>query len=158
MPTIHLMHGFVGSGKTSYAKRLERELGAFRFTHDEWMVKLYGVDPPQEKFAEYWKRVEELIWEVAARALSLGNDVILDFGFWTRASRDDARQRAKDLGADVKIYSFSCPEELMRARVQQRTAELPEGNLWINDAAFEEFKSRFQPLQDDEEHVVVATT
>ncbi len=155
MPTIHLMHGFVGSGKTTYAKQLERELGAFRFTHDEWMVRLYGVASPAEKFTEYWKRVEELIWKVAARALELGHDVILDFGFWTRASRDDARQRAKDLGVDVVLYLLDCPEELMRARVQQRTAELPEGTFWINDAAFEDFKSRFQPLQDDGENLVV---
>ena len=155
MPTIHLMHGFVGSGKTTYAKQLELELGAFRFTQDEWMVRLYGVFPPSEKFTEYWKRVEELIWNVAARALALGHDVILDHGFWSRASRDDARQRAKDLGVDVILYLLDCPEELMRARVQQRSAVLPDGTFWINAAAFDEFKSRFQPLQHDEESLVV---
>jgi predicted kinase len=33
--------------------------------------------------------VESLMWEVAARVLSLGVNVILDFGFWSKSERED---------------------------------------------------------------------
>lgn len=151
MATVHLIHGFVGAGKTTYARRLERELGAVRFTHDEWMVRLYGPAPPEERFAEYADRVTELIWKVTDRLIELDRDVILDFGFWTRASRDEARARARVAGAEVRLYHVQCPEEVMRQRTLARSRHLPEGALWINEAAFEEFKERFEPLEEDEE-------
>lgn len=58
-----------------------------RFTHDAWMHRLYGANPPAETFAALWERVDAMIWPYAARLLELGVDVVLDYGFWTRASR-----------------------------------------------------------------------
>jgi predicted kinase len=46
MATAHLIHGYLGAGKTTFARRLEEELPAIRFSHDEWMTNLYGDDPP----------------------------------------------------------------------------------------------------------------
>ncbi len=152
-----MMYGFVGSGKTTYAERLEREVGAVRFTLDEWMSRLYGVAPPTGKFQEYTDRITELIWDVATRLLALGQDVILDFGFWSRASRNDARSRAEREGADAQLYFIKCSEEVMRRRVLERTDELPPGTLWINEAAFELFKARFEPLGEDEVHILLET-
>jgi len=157
MATIHLLHGFTGAGKTTFAKKLETEIGAIRFTPDEWMVKLYGVNPPEEKFANYIARIEDLIWQLTSQVLLLEKDVILDFGFWERASRDEAREKAKTLNADTKLYFISTSEQLMRHRVLQRTKDLPEGALVIDENAFELFKSRFEPLGEDEKHVTILT-
>src|SRR2546421_108333 len=55
MATVHLIHGFLGSGKTTFARQLEESLPAIRFTHDEWMSRIYGEDPPVERFAEYFR-------------------------------------------------------------------------------------------------------
>lgn len=41
-PIAHLICGFIGSGKTTFARKLEKETGAARFTKDEWMVRLFG--------------------------------------------------------------------------------------------------------------------
>ncbi|WP_293913313.1 ATP-binding protein [Deinococcus sp.] len=78
--TIHALHGFLGSGKTTLARRLERELPAFRFSSDEWMTTLYGQDPPAEQFAEFRTRVPTLMRRYWVRALELGLDVVLDEG------------------------------------------------------------------------------
>ena len=45
MTNLHLIYGFVRAGKTTFARKLESEISAIRFTHDEWMVKLYGHNP-----------------------------------------------------------------------------------------------------------------
>jgi len=55
-PIVYMLYGFVGAGKTVFAKKLEKETGALRFTNDEWMISLYGNNPSAEKFAEYYER------------------------------------------------------------------------------------------------------
>ncbi len=116
MATVHLIHGFVGAGKRTYARELERNLGAVRFTHDEWMVRLHGPAVPQELFGEYAQPATELICDIAERLLELDRDVILDLGFWTRASRDEAWARARAGGADVRLCHVECPEKVMKQR------------------------------------------
>jgi hypothetical protein len=81
MATAHLIHGFLGVGKTTFARQLEERLPAIRFTQDEWMARLYGDDPPVEHFAEFYRRVWEQMEGVWPRCLELGLNVVLDFGF-----------------------------------------------------------------------------
>lgn len=157
MPTAHLIHGFVGVGKTTYAIKLEQNLPAHRFSIDEWMIALYGQNPPEDKFEEYHSRTADLIWKVAIRALTLGQDVVLDFGFWSRKGRDDARQRLHGVGAETILYCVTCTSETMRARVLNRTAEMPEHALYIDDSAISAFCERFEPLHGDEPHQLVKT-
>jgi predicted kinase len=158
MATLHLLYGFTGAGKTTYAKQLEHEISAIRFTPDEWMIKLYGQNPPVEDFDDHLKRIIDLIWQLAAQIIHFGQDVILDFGFWSRASRDEAREKAQVMKAEVKLYYISTPEQLMKERVLQRSDVLPESALMIDDYAFELFKSRFEKLAQDESHIVVSAS
>jgi predicted kinase len=155
MATLHLLHGFTGSGKTTFARKLERELSALRFTPDEWIVQLYGNNPPEEDFPEYLERVTNLIWQLTMQLLRSDRDVILDFGFWSRSSRDEARSKALSVGALVKLYSISCAEETMRQRLLKRSADLPVGALLIDENAIQLFKERFEPLAEDESHLMV---
>lgn len=57
---VYLMHGFVGSGKSTRARQLEQAIHAVRFTPDEWMTLLFGFDPPADKFAEHLAAILEL--------------------------------------------------------------------------------------------------
>ncbi|MGB3294334.1 MAG: ATP-binding protein [Phormidesmis sp.] len=157
MTTAHLIHGFVGAGKTTYAAKLEQDLSAFRFSIDEWMIALYGQNPPAEKFEEYHSRTTDLVWNVASRALELDQPIILDFGFWSRASRDDARRRIQSLGAKTILYRVTCAEDTMRSRVLARTTRSLERALYIDENAIESFRKRFEPLGVDEPHTLVRT-
>ena len=80
-PTIHAIHGFIGAGKTTFARQLETQLPALRLNSDEWMVQLYGPDPPEEVFRPGIVRVNVLMRQLAERALTLGLHVVLDDGF-----------------------------------------------------------------------------
>ncbi len=65
----HMIYGYLGSGKTSYAKKLEQETGAIRFSPDEWMTQLFGDDPEESTFAERSSRVEELMEKLWVQVL-----------------------------------------------------------------------------------------
>ena len=46
MPTAHMIYGYLGVGKTTFASHLEARHGAVRFSNDEWMTRLYGQALP----------------------------------------------------------------------------------------------------------------
>ena len=156
MTTLHLLCGFIGAGKTTFAKSLERDHSAVLFSHDEWMVKQYGRNPPSEHFQTYYHRVEDLIWQFASRFLTLGQDVVLDHGFWRRADRDLAKRKAQEIGVQAKLYFLHCSEEVMRQRVLTRT-EMSQYSLYINERAFENLRAQFEAPMDDEEYVSINT-
>jgi predicted kinase len=155
MATAHMICGYLGAGKTRFARRLERELPAIRFTHDEWMVRLYGADPPAEQFADCFARVSALIDQLWPRCLELGLDVVLDLNFWSRAQRDETRWTIAALGATSRLYYLHCDEATAWARIEQRNAE--RGHLYIARNTFENLKGRFEPPAPAEDHVAVAT-
>jgi predicted kinase len=156
MATAHLIHGYLGAGKTTFARRLERELPAVRFSHDEWMAALFGEDSPAELFQARRERVWRLMAAQWTRCLELGLDVVLDLGFWARAERDAVRARVTALGAGHRLYQLACPQEEAWARIEVRNRDLA-GSLLITRNTFEVLKSRFEPLSDDEARVVVDT-
>ena len=154
MATVHLLCGRPGSGKTTFARELEKTHRAVRYTYDEWMVQLYGRSP--EQFETLFNRVSNLIWRIATRNLALGTDVILDKGFWCKRDRENVGQAAAAIGAETKLYFLDAPIDLLRKRVLNRSKS-DEDALWINDQAFTEFINRFEPPSDDEDFVLIQT-
>jgi hypothetical protein len=98
MATLHLMVGLPCSGKTTLAKQIEQERNALRLTPDEWISRLFGAISGDSLDAVR-DPAEAVLWDLAARVLVLGVDVILDFGFWTRGEREEFHARAARLGA-----------------------------------------------------------
>ena len=124
MAILHLMIGLPCSGKTTLAKQLEFELKALRLTPDEWQRHLFGQDATHPEHDERHTKIEELLWNVAASALKLNTDVILDFGMWTKCERDDYRERAATLGVTTVIHflDVSNPELFKRLEARNKGA------------------------------------
>jgi len=156
MPAAHLIHGYLGAGKTTFARQLERDIPAIRFSPDEWMVRLHGDNPPAERFPDFHRRIYEQVEEIWPRYLELGIDVVLDFGFWSRIERDATRQKISTLGAQARLYRLTCPEDEAWRRIDKRNADL-RGSLLVDRNAFEVFKTRFEPLDPDEARIEIAS-
>ena len=124
MTTLYLMVGLPGSGKTTRAKELEHELQALRLTPDEWHVNLFGHDVADPEHDKRHYLIEDMLWQIAARALVLGTNIILDFGFWAKEERDDYRTRAKEIGARSEIVFMDVEEEELLKRVRLRNESL----------------------------------
>lgn len=154
---MHLMHGFVGAGKTTFSKKLEGETGALRLSADETMVKRHGVNPPQGKFDDYFAAIKRDHLEEARTAFAAGRDVILDYGLWSYADREAYRRIARDMGAEPVLYHVFAPDDVMENRVLERTKEMPDGQLFIDKNAIEVFRAHFEPLREDEDHISIKT-
>jgi hypothetical protein len=81
MNTLYFTCGLPGSGKTTIAKLIEQETSALRLTGDDWMHQLYpGISTPEAETGPNRGRVESLQWQIALRALTLGCNVVVDWG------------------------------------------------------------------------------
>ncbi|WUJ71100.1 AAA family ATPase [Kribbella soli] len=154
-----LIVGLPGAGKTSWARRLEEERKAIRLTPDEWMDALFNAS---EVDGRRWVLESEMLWGVAARALELGVDVILDYGCWSEEERDLFRTRAQQLGASAEIVVLDLPLQVLWERLQQRNENLPDATFPVTREELEEWNSMFEVPTADEvrrwDHHLVVTS
>jgi predicted kinase len=155
--TLHLIAGLPCSGKTTLARQLEAKYSALRLTTDEWHIRLFGHD--------YWDdmtetdealhnsrhdSIESVMWDVAARVLVLGVDVILDFGCWVRSQRDEFRFKAKSLGADFRMHFADAPEEVLIQRLRVRNSMQTNQTFFIPEAKLKQWMQTFEPPTSEE--------
>jgi predicted kinase len=146
MATLFLICGLPCAGKTTLARVIEVERNALRLTPDEWMIRIVG-DGFDEKKRE---AVEAVQWEIATRVLTLGVNVVIDFGLWTRAERADFRARAEAIGAKTKLIYLDISREERLRRLAARNAALPPDAFPVTEARFDFFTSVFETPTTDE--------
>lgn len=150
MATLHLMVGLPCSGKTTLAQKLELEQKALRLTVDEWHVPLFGQDAREPQHDARHSQIEALLWDVARRALELGTNVILDFGFWALEEREDYRLRAKRLGSCSEVHFLDVPTDELLRRLAIRNAQPSQKVFHIAEEQMMPWIAFFQrPLPDE---------
>ena len=150
MTTLHLMVGLPCSGKTTFAQKLEHEQSALRLTTDEWHIQLFGQDAEEPEHDARHIIIETMLWKVASRALELGTNVILDFGFWAREEREDYRSRAKELGASSEVHFLDVPTDELMHRLTARNSQSSPSRFYIPEDMMKPWIPFFQRPTPDE--------
>lgn len=150
MATLHLMVGLPCSGKSTLAQQLEHELPALRLTTDEWHIRLFGQDAEAAEHDARHSLIEALLWNIARRALELGTNVILDFGFWAREEREEYRARAQQLGASSEVHFLDVAEDELLRRLVRRNAQPSPMDFFIPEAMMKPWIALFQKPTPDE--------
>ena len=149
MATLHLMVGLPCFGKTTLAQKLEHEQSAHRLNTDEWHISLFGQDAEEPEHDARHTLIEMMLWNVASRALELGTNVILDFGFWAREEREDYRSRAKALGASSEVHFLDVPPDELLRRLRIRNAQA-SSSFYIPEEMMKPWLAFFQRPTPDE--------
>lgn len=145
-PTLYVMVGLPASGKTTLAKELELQHNALRLTKDDWMMPLFGWG----EFEDKREIVEALLWNLGARALRLGMNVVLDYGLWARVERDEYRAKAEALGARVDFRFLDVPEDELLRRIESRNRQPGATDVPITVEQLKEYLPKFQrPTQEE---------
>jgi len=150
MPTLFMMCGLPGSGKTTLARQLEQERAALRLCPDEWIVALLADVTNLVERDRLREPVEAIQWKVAQRALALGINVILENGFWSRDERDAYRKQAEAQGARVELYYLDVGLEELWTRLSKRNADLPPGTFAVTREDIETWWGWFEAPTEDE--------
>ena len=152
--TVYLICGFIGSGKSTFAKKLEEKTGAVRITKDEWLIRLIGNDPTIDGFEEYDHKICGLSRDLAFYLVEKGIDVIIDEGFWEKELRDEMRREIKSLGAEEVLYYVKTPMEVIRKRMLGRNNNLTKYSFKISLEMFDNYLKYWQPPSKDEDYVL----
>jgi len=144
------MVGLPCSGKTTLAQKLERELPALRLTTDEWHIRLFGQDAEEPEHDARHSLIETILWNIASRALELGTNVILDFGFWAREEREDYRSRAKQLGASSEVHFLDVSKDELMRRLEERNSQSSQESFYIPVEMMKPWIEFFQKPTPDE--------
>lgn len=151
-PIAYVICGFIGAGKTTFARKLEKETGAIRITKDEWIIKIFGNRITSDKnFEAYDKNMTELATDSAFKILKSGKDVILDEGFWVRSQRDDIKKKVISTGAKPILYYVECPIEKMKERVINRSKNPSADSFEIDEEMFDTYLKYWEPPTKEED-------
>lgn len=139
-PLLLLTVGLPGCGKTTAAREFETEQAALRLSKDEWMKALYGPDNPSSASDV----IEGRLIAIGLRALTLGVNVALDFGLWSRDERSALRHVGTEAGASVVLWYAPITPEEQRRRHAVRLSTDPEGTWPMSDEELTTWASWFQ--------------
>src|SRR6266516_704086 len=155
-PIVYIICGFIGAGKTTFAKKLEKKTGAVRITKDEWSICLIGNDPTIDGYEEWDTKIIELSRDVAFQLVEKGIDVIIDEGFWEKKQRVKMRRRIEALGAKEVLYYLDTPIETIRERIVGRNVNLTKESFKISREMLDNYLKYMQPPSEDEDYVLAS--
>jgi predicted kinase len=155
MSTLHLISGLPCSGKTTYAVDLrQRAADCVLFTLDRWLIIAFGkyslASVGQDEHTRRVLACRELIWQPASELLRRGVDVILDDGFFLREHRARHVGLAASVGARATVHFINTPIDVVRARLDERNAKLPQFNFSISSETLQGFMAMFEPPSENE--------
>ena len=150
-PTLFLMVGLPGSGKTVRARELAAERGALQLTADDWALSIFGQDDRHQSRPD-GKRwlLEGRLVALAMDALRLRLSVVLDFGFWSRDERSALRWMAASVEASCEIVYLPVEREVQWSRIQNRWKRTPDQTFPMAEAELDPWKEQFEVPNADE--------
>jgi uncharacterized protein len=132
-----LVGGLPGTGKTTLAEGLSRELGWIVLHSDEVRKELAGLPHDESAQAPYGEGIytpemtERTYSELLARAqrlLSLGESVILDASWVRETHRRAAAEVAEVTSSDLISLQCAAPREITEPRIRRRMREATDAS------------------------------
>ncbi|MDR0850760.1 MAG: ATP-binding protein [Christensenellaceae bacterium] len=150
--TLYIIQGFIGSGKTTFSKKMAVETGAVHLNTDELVIKLFDKKDLESDWEKCFDETCNILLQKTKEFLNSGKSVILDMGFWHRPDRDYAKSMARECNSDFKHYYLYVPDNILKERiVSDRPFEWAEKHL----KNFDKNKKMFTPPEADEEAITI---
>lgn len=147
-PTAVLICGKICSGKSTYCETLRTERNAAVLSVDELVLPLFGehLGAQHEIITQ---KAQKYLFERAAELLSLGVNIILDWGFWTAESRKFARNFFAERGFATELHYIEISADEWQRRIEKRNSTADGLNYFVNDAIAEKCDRLFQPPAEE---------
>lgn len=158
-PKVIMTCGKICSGKSTLAQKLRLEYKAVILSVDDITLALLGQDPGG-KLDGYVEKLKAYFFEKSVEITETGTNVILEWGFWTKAERDQARKYYTDRGIAFEFHYIDISDEEWERRLKKRNAEVTAGRAsayYVDDGLKAKFASLFEPPDESETDVIINT-
>lgn len=139
-PSLILFCGLPGSGKTTLAKKLEKQGRGIRICTDDWQDDL-KMNHADDNFHE---RLQRRLYTHALELLRHNQSVILEDGLWMRPEREEKLADAKECGARTELHFFDLSFDEVWSRLEYRNQNLSHGAVPIKKQEFQKCWNLFQ--------------
>ncbi|MDQ0060845.1 YfiT family bacillithiol transferase [Paenibacillus harenae] len=122
-PLVVMMCGVAGSGKTTFAQKLEKS-GFVRLSIDEhiWATKgRYGIDYPIEMYEQLKLESEQKLRNQMVSLIKEKQRVVVDFSFWQRQRRNEYKKLIEVAGGEWELVYLKVPPDELRERLRIRS-------------------------------------
>ncbi len=132
-PTLYVMQGLSGSGKSTVAKALSLRSPAIHLRSDavrKHLAKLPLLEklPPEFYTTASNQQTYSELLRLAEIILAAGFSVVLDAKYEQVAQRAGALALAEKLHIPIKILACSCAQTLLKTRLDQRTGDIADAD------------------------------
>ncbi|WP_432468159.1 AAA family ATPase [Agarivorans sp. Z349TD_8] len=152
---VYLLCGKVASGKTTYARKQVQQGRAILLSLDELHLSIFGSEPTREQIDDSYDSCCAYQQNLALKLLNLGIDVYIDWGFWSRAARVQAKRFFEAQGMVVSMIYFSLTDEERLARNRLRNAGSDPHSFKIEEKDVSLFDSYFETPSPEEYDLVI---
>ncbi|MFJ9446271.1 AAA family ATPase [Kitasatospora sp. NPDC101235] len=154
---VVMMCGLSGSGKSTYAKALEGR-GYTRLSIDEVVWARIGRDAADLDPAEYERlksAIEQELWGELIRLMEAKLPVVIDYSFWSRATRDRYKAAIETHGCRWELIHLKTDLETLRRRLASRNQRNDANSVTVSDELLERYFANFEEPTGEGERVIV---
>ncbi len=148
---IVLICGLPGTGKTYLSNRLTKYIDASVLSTDKIRKEL--IRRPNYSVSER-KLVYDVVILIAKYLHYTGTNCIIDGTFNRNSSRLEVKRKLKLSSHDFFVIQCSCPEEIIKSRLETRRNDYSDANYLI----YLKMKKIFEPLRLGKFHLSIDTS
>lgn len=155
MPTLYLICGKIGAGKSTLAKQLAARPATLLISEDHWTSTLFADDLKTiEDYGKYSARLRAAMTPHIVAILGKGLSVVLDFPANTLRQRAWMKELVGLAKIEHELHVLDTPDEVCKQRLRQRNRS-GEHPFQVSDAEYEQFTRYYVPPTADEGFNVV---
>ena len=154
-PTLHLLMGLPGSGKTTLGKILEEITGATYLSSDDYRLMLFKKPCfSQEEHDMLYATLDHNVLHL----LEAGHDVVYDANLNRRHHRQEKYDLAEKYDAEVKLWWVNTPRKISKKRRAegQDPRLVPEGET--SERMFDRVTKIIEEPEADEKYTLIDGT
>lgn len=156
MSKIIAICGKICCGKSYYAKQIKEQENAVILSIDEVTYDL--IDNEQGEFYNgFAERINKYLIKKAAEIVKADCNVILDWGFWTKAERQETTKYFNQFGIDVEWHYVDIERSRRERLIEERNAKIKNGNggsnFYVDEGLMEKLLSKFEEPTREEMNV-----
>ena len=146
MAKVLLICGKIASGKSVYAEQIKQQENAVLLSVDELVLSVLGSDLG-EKHDEITARIQAYLFAKSVEIIRAGTNVLLDWGFWTKAKRQAARAFYESRGIACELHYIDVPDAVWHRNIAIRNQAVLDGKTdayYVDEGLMLKLQSLFE--------------